>query len=387
MEKKYLIKIKGFEQEEQTQFISANLTKNIVRLKAVLLGLLIIQLVMAFLILTPGILSIDSAYRSFYKSFYSMIIPYLLLFLAVLHLVGNHIKPRRIAFFRITILTGLMILLLWGAAIKIYSPSNFLQPSIYLLILVIVSVIPYFNYWEIIAVISPAQVFITVYTLAIQTEGRLLQFQTLLDIWAFAVLAILISVVHYIDRVQSFKKDIQITKQTNLLKHHSEVDALTGVFNRRKLDETMEIEWKRSSRAEKPFSFLLIDLDNFKTYNDFYGHIEGDLCLRKTATIMKNTLKRSLDTIFRYGGEEFGVILPFTDLKAAEIVAEKLRRNIESANICHSQADHKILTISIGLTSSMGDKEENFKTMYLEADKALYAAKRSGRNKVISYEK
>lgn len=387
MKNKYLIQIKGLEQEEQTAFISANLTENIVRLKAMLVGLLFIQLVMAFLIFVPGIYSVLNEYKSFYISIYLINIPYLILFLAILHTMGNHIKPRTITFYRISILTGLMLLLIWGSTIKVFSPNNLLNPSMYLLILLIVSVIPYFNYWEIIAIISPAQIFLTIYLLAVQTYDKQFLIQTLMDTWGFAFLALLISIVHYSERVRYFKKDNQLKKQNNLLKRHSEIDSLTGVFNRRKLDETMEIEWKRSSRTEKPFSFLLIDLDNFKTYNDEYGHIEGDLCLRKSATIMKNTLKRSLDTIFRYGGEEFGVILPFTDLKAAEIVAEKLRRNIENANICHVNAEHKILTISIGLTSSIGDKDDTYKTMYLEADKALYAAKRSGRNKVISYEK
>lgn len=387
MKKKYLIRIKGLEKDEQTQFITSNLTDNIIRLKAMLLVLLVIQLVIAFLILVPGIYTITNEHKSFYITVYAVIIPYILLFLAALNTMGNHIKPKTITFFRITILTGLMILLLWGAIIKVLSPSDFFQPNIYLLLLIAVSVIPYFNYWEIIAVISPAQIFLTGYLISVKPYETQYLLQTLMDAWGFALLSLLIAVVHYVDRVQYFKKDMQLTKQNNLLKFTSEIDALTSVFNRRKLDETMEIEWKRSSRTEKPFSFLLIDLDNFKSYNDVYGHIEGDLCLRKSALIMKNTLKRSMDAIFRYGGEEFGVILPFTDLKSAEIVAEKLRRNIENARIAHIQADRNILTISIGLTSKTGNKDDDYKTMYLEADKALYAAKRSGRNKVISFDK
>ena len=133
-------------------------------------------------------------------------------------------------------------------------------------------------------------------------------------------------------------------------------------------------------------SFLLIDLDHFKSFNDTYGHVEGDLCLKKAAAIMNETLKRSTDVVFRYGGEEFAAILPFTSLDAACLVAEKLRKNIENAGIVHKHTEIGYLTVSIGVASAVGDHAASPEKLCLEADKALYAAKKSGRNKVICYD-
>ncbi len=280
-----------------------------------------------------------------------------------------------------------MLLLLWGASIKLIGHDDLLQPHIYILILLSVSAIPFLNPREIIAVTLPSLIFLTMFSFLDAFINTQQTIEILMDSWGFTFLAIAFSATIYTDRVQYFKKDRQLIKQNSLLKKHSEIDALTDIFNRRKLDETMEFEWKRSSRTKQHIAFLLIDLDNFKNYNDSYGHIEGDLCLRRSAAIMKESLKRSSDMIFRYGGEEFGAILLFTDINAANIVAEKIRKNIENAGIIHKESSHGHVTVSIGVTASVGNKDEDYHSMYIEADKALYAAKRSGRNKVIAFEK
>ncbi|MBN2558276.1 MAG: GGDEF domain-containing protein [Clostridia bacterium] len=233
---------------------------------------------------------------------------------------------------------------------------------------------------------APSQTLLTIFVLTMRPFKETIQVPLLMDAWGFFVISITISILFYSLRIDSYKKDLQLISQNNMLKQHSEIDALTDVYNRRKLDEMMEVEWKRSVRSGKEFSLLLIDLDHFKAFNDTYGHIEGDLCLRKTAEIMKNTLKRSTDSIFRYGGEEFAIILPFTSIEAAAIVAEKLRRNIENACIPNINSDYGKLTISLGISSAVGNKAVEFNSMYIEADKALYAAKRSGRNRVIAFE-
>jgi len=387
MKNKYLVKIKGLTQDEQTKFISSNLKDNIHRLKVVMQILLFFEIIILSLILIPKLRVVTEEMKQLYIILYIIVICFTLLFIGVLYIMGRLHNEKTITSFRIIILTSLMLLLFWGVSMRLLGNDNFLQPNIYILILLFVSAIPFFNYWEILAVTLPSQFFLTIFILINQTQGKQEIMQILLDTWGFVLLAIVIASLLYTDRVQYFKKDLQLIKQNNILKLHSEIDALTDVYNRRKLDETIEIEWRRSSRTKKPVSFLLIDLDHFKKYNDSQGHIEGDLCLRKSAAIMKNTLKRSSDMIFRYGGEEFGIILPFTDINAAELIAEKLRKNIETAGIMHPQTETGFLTISVGLTSSIGTKENNCQSMYIEADKALYAAKRSGRNKIIAFEK
>jgi diguanylate cyclase (GGDEF)-like protein len=270
---------------------------------------------------------------------------------------------------------------------KLISDGTFFQPSIYILMLLAVSVVPFFNSWEIFSVVLPSQLFLTIYAVISRPNESRELLKLLLDTWGFVIIALIISSLFYLDRIRYFKQDLQLKKQNDLLKMRSEVDALTSVFNRRKLDSTMEMEWKRSSRTGKPFAFLLIDLDHFKNYNDTYGHTEGDICLRKTAIIMKKNLRRASDEIFRYGGEEFGVILPFTDVKSAQLVAERLRNKVEEAAITHEGTEAGVLTVSIGITAAVGDKDVQYQEMYIEADKALYAAKRAGRNRIISFEK
>lgn len=387
MKKKYLIKIKNLSFEDQTEFISSNLKDNLSRLKFVIVMLIIVELGILALALLPNINLVPDKNFSLYINMYFAVIVYSVLFLGVLHYMSKHQTEKSILLFRLIILTGLMLLLFWGASMKFLTHSNSLSPSIYMIILFSISVIPFFNYWEILIITLPSQLFITIITILDQSLKTQSTAQVIMDGWGFIFLSIMFSTILYVDRVQYFKKDLLLKKQNNLLKQHSEVDALTDIFNRRKLDETMESEWQRSSRTKQSIAFLLIDLDNFKKYNDTYGHIEGDMCLRKSAAIMKESLKRSSDMIFRYGGEEFGVILLFTDVNSAEIVAEKIRKNIENSGISHKESDHGHLTVSIGLTASIGNKDEDYHSMYLEADKALYAAKRSGRNKVIVFEK
>lgn len=387
MKNKYLIKIKGLTLDEQTQFIYSNLKDNLYRIRFTLILLFFIEVLMLILLLIPGTKVFVAVDKKTYFYVFFVTILYILLFVGLIYFMKKHLKENLINAYRIIILTGLMLLLFSGMAMQIISDTETFQPSIYILMLFAVSVVPFFSYWEIIAVILPSQIFLTVFAITnnLSNTGHMLHIMT--DTWGFVILALFISSLFYTDRIRYFKQDLQLKKQNDMLKIHSEIDALTNVYNRRKLDDTMEIEWKRSSRTGKPFAFMLIDLDNFKLYNDTYGHIEGDLCLRKSAAIMKKTLKRQSDEIFRYGGEEFGVILPFTDLKSAQIVAERLRKSIEAAGIVHKAAQNGFLTVSIGYTAATGEKNNKFKDMYIEADKALYAAKRSGRNKVLAFEK
>ncbi|MDX1358828.1 MAG: GGDEF domain-containing protein, partial [Clostridia bacterium] len=311
----------------------------------------------------------------------------IILFTGALYFMEKRLKESRITLFRMIIMTGLMILLFFGMGMKLISDGTFFQPSIYILMLLAVSVVPFFNSWEIFSVVLPSQLFLTIYAVISRPSESRELLKLLLDTWGFVIIALIISSLFYLDRIRYFKQDLQLKKQNDLLKMRSEVDALTSVFNRRKLDSTMEMEWKRSSRTGKPFAFLLIDLDHFKNYNDTYGHTEGDICLRKTAIIMQKNLRRASDEIFRYGGEEFGVILPFTDVKSAQLVAERLRSKVEEAAITHEGTEPGVLTVSIGITSAVGDKDIQYQEMYIEADKALYAAKRAGRNRIISFEK
>jgi two-component system chemotaxis family response regulator WspR len=160
-------------------------------------------------------------------------------------------------------------------------------------------------------------------------------------------------------------------------------DGLTGLSNRRHFDEYMELEWRRALREQGQLSLLMIDVDYFKTYNDTFGHLEGDEALRKVATAIRDASARPSDLPARYGGEEFALVLPNTSQGGARLMAEKLRMTVEALKIPHiSPAEGSSLTISIGLSTVIPQTGSNCRDLISAADKGLYLAKNNGRNQV-----
>lgn len=176
----------------------------------------------------------------------------------------------------------------------------------------------------------------------------------------------------------------QVLKLQKQLKDQSLQDGLTGIANRRRFDDYMDLEWKRAWRNKKPLALILLDIDAFKLYNDNYGHTAGDECLKKVARVLQDGLKRATDLAARYGGEEFAVILPETDAEGAIVLAEELRKKIEGLNIPHQYSPvENHVTASVGICAMAPDKESPSNTIVAEADKALYRAKKNGRNQVV----
>ena len=164
------------------------------------------------------------------------------------------------------------------------------------------------------------------------------------------------------------------------------IDTLTGIPNRRSFLETLSKEFERSYRNKEPLSVIMCDIDNFKMYNDTYGHIKGDMCLQKVAQAIKASLKRPTDFCARYGGEEFVVILPNTPLDGAIHVAERIRSNVEKMKILNKNSlPAGIITLSLGVASSEGLTPFKPETIIKNADTALYKAKEKGRNQVQSF--
>ncbi|MCF8983148.1 diguanylate cyclase [Pseudomonas syringae] len=157
-------------------------------------------------------------------------------------------------------------------------------------------------------------------------------------------------------------------------------DGLTGLDNRRQLDEAMETEWARAQRSGKQLSLLMIDVDHFKAFNERHGHQGGDEALRLIAQTISYCIRRPGDRIARYGGEEFVVVLPETDLPGAMLIAEKIRKAAESLPLFRN-AEHPI-TVSIGVASEVVRQGDKLEAFFGVADKALYQAKDNGRNRV-----
>lgn len=181
------------------------------------------------------------------------------------------------------------------------------------------------------------------------------------------------------------RNQIELKRQRDLLARLSHLDGLTGIPNRRALDEALEREWRRGTRSLKPLSLFMIDIDHFKAYNDSYGHLAGDDCLRAVAQSLKIPLGRAADFVGRYGGEEFLVILPETDEKGAMIVAREMQQGVAELALPHPSSPlGKTVTTSIGVATAIANREHQHTCLLQEADNALYRAKQEGRNRIVA---
>lgn len=160
-------------------------------------------------------------------------------------------------------------------------------------------------------------------------------------------------------------------------------DELTGLYNRRHFLHVLQLEWKRASRFHHPLSLLMVDVDHFKKYNDTYGHKEGDRVLKQMGSLLIKTL-REVDTLARFGGEEFVVLLPDTDRNGALAVGEKLRRVVESEQFTLTDQNPIPVTISVGV-ANYPDDVKDLEDLIDHTDMALYDAKDQGRNRVVAY--
>lgn len=183
------------------------------------------------------------------------------------------------------------------------------------------------------------------------------------------------------------KANDELEKRNSELQRLSSVDGLTGIANRRTFDEFIKKEWSRARRIKTTteISMLMIDIDQFKSYNDGYGHLQGDDCLKQVSWELHKSIKRNCDLLARYGGEEFVAVLPDTPLEDAIQLAEQLRENILKLAIPHDFSKYgKIISISIGVSRLVPDASNNPEQLIETADKGLYQAKEKGRNQVVA---
>lgn len=166
------------------------------------------------------------------------------------------------------------------------------------------------------------------------------------------------------------------------LKKLVNIDGLTRLANRHYLDKYLQAEIARSMRNRHNLAVILCDVDYFKKYNDTYGHLKGDDCLKDVASVLNKAIRRSADLVARYGGEEFAVISPDTNGENARALAEKMRHAVEDLNQVHSGVELGKVTLSLAVYSTLPEGVDDAEKILLKADKALYQAKQSGRNQV-----
>ena len=179
------------------------------------------------------------------------------------------------------------------------------------------------------------------------------------------------------------RTQLRLKRQADVIAGYAFRDGLTGLYNRRSLDERLGEEWQRALRSARPLAVAMLDVDHFKRYNDHYGHGEGDECLRGVARALAGIAKRSTDFVARYGGEEFCLLMPDTELENALQIAESARTAVASLGLPHEKSDTAShVTISLGVASAVPVAGNAPAELLAAADRMLYQAKGDGRNRV-----
>lgn len=193
--------------------------------------------------------------------------------------------------------------------------------------------------------------------------------------------------VQVTDMTATVNREQLLRQQAAELKRSNHTDALTGIANRRYFDEKLAEEFRRAQRSNSHLALAMVDIDYFKLYNDYYGHLQGDQCLVRVASALQNSLKRAGDLATRYGGEEFAIILPGMDEKAASELARDLCLRVAALGIAHSNSPvDSHITISVGVASLVPEHgTQNFSALVSSADVALYEAKTDGRNRAMLF--
>jgi len=173
----------------------------------------------------------------------------------------------------------------------------------------------------------------------------------------------------------------QLQKANKALCLLANTDGLTQIANRRRFDDLFSQEWQRLQREKAPLSLVLCDIDYFKQYNDFYGHLQGDICLKQVAQTLAEAIKRPADLVARYGGEEFAIVLPNTDLNGAIAIAQMIQDKLAQLKIPHAKSlGHTEVTLSLGINSIIPTPNSSPNQFIENTDQALYQAKQNGRN-------
>jgi diguanylate cyclase (GGDEF)-like protein len=181
---------------------------------------------------------------------------------------------------------------------------------------------------------------------------------------------------------------LTIVKQRRIIEQISLTDVLTKIANRRSFNDRLAAEWSRAVREKQPLGIAMIDADNFKDFNDKYGHQQGDVALQTLAHVLGTTVRRGADFVARWGGEEFAAILPNTEAEGVLKVAENIRQNVEKTTIPHIEdaSEGLSITVSIGGISIIPTKTDAVEDFENKADSALYEAKKAGKNRVRMFE-
>ena len=174
---------------------------------------------------------------------------------------------------------------------------------------------------------------------------------------------------------------LTLKRQNDFFREMTLIDGLSGIPNRRCFDERLENEWQRCKRAGLSMALIMADIDHFKSFNDYYGHLEGDACLKAVAESLSDCVRHPPDFVARYGGEEFACVLPHETLDGAKVVARRMLDRVRTLAIPHTRSTSaQCVTVSLGVAAMMPSRDTLPTSLIASADASLYEAKKAGRN-------
>ena len=286
----------------------------------------------------------------------------------------------------------------WGAAVSVLDQYSYGTVTVYMGVVLFIAALLYMTPQSLLAVFLPPHLAFIAAMFLVQDSPELRYTNIVISSIVIVVL-ILIARQNYDRRLESFQNRALIVEKNselarinrelnNLnaeLEQRSVTDALTGLYNRRMFEETMKKEWERCKRYSITLSVIMMDVDHFKPYNDFYGHQTGDQCLQQIGALLMRTLRFASDIVARYGGEEFIVVLPYTDNAKAAALAERIRCEVERLEIRHEVSKvSNYVTVSLGVATTVPAEENSAEDLVYAADMALYEAKEQNRNRIVA---
>ena len=279
------------------------------------------------------------------------------------------------------------LLCLWSSGITLLDLHVGLNLSTYSITIIGIGVLAFLRPWQSILLLGGNQLFLWMLVSLITQEPSNYT-GAIVNTTALVVIAVGMALVRYRHKESDVKNRYVIMAQNRKIGEINEklnrlvvTDTLTGLYNRRFFDEVLPAQWQRWADAGERIAVIMLDLDDFKRYNDYYGHQAGDDCIRQLGEVMRNCAAGVTDCLIRYGGEEFTAVLFGSSERQAKKLAEEIRRGVERLDIVHEKAlAHGRVTVSAGVFCDVPTETLTLDAFYAGADRALYQAKRAGKN-------
>lgn len=332
----------------------------------------------------------------YYRNMCLLLIPVTAIFLILFHLVQKELDKHQTASLILEI-TFTILILCWCAGISLIDIRHGGDALVYMIAVLVVAVTPIYHPMILLLIYFTVHTaFITIMLHNNSAAGDL--FGSSLNSTTIIIISWAIAFMRYKNRGDDFLTKKKLQENAEELKrlngkledanHKLEVlsmtDGLTGIYNRSAFERILDKEWKRCVKLQQYISLIMIDIDFFKAFNDNYGHQAGDVCLKHVAEVLTDCAESITNSVVRYGGEEFAIILPAVEEEDAGELAEKIRCSVEALNIPHDYSDvSSCVTISLGVHAIVPFEGESIEGFIRKTDKALYKAKKISRNRVV----